>query len=78
MILIMPPWRAWRKHAREPANSPRSVARARGLPGQLSVMSGDVAERTVREAALLLTFGSRPAIKQSLLKDSRQPGRTSA
>lgn len=37
--------------------------------GSSSVMSGDVAERTVREAALLLTFGSRPAIKQSLLKD---------
>jgi hypothetical protein len=33
------------------------------------VISGDIAERTAREAALLLTFGSRPAIKQALLKD---------
>jgi alkylation response protein AidB-like acyl-CoA dehydrogenase len=37
--------------------------------GSSSVLSGDVAERTAREAALLLTFGSRPAIKLALLKD---------
>jgi alkylation response protein AidB-like acyl-CoA dehydrogenase len=37
--------------------------------GSSSVISGDIAERTAREAALLLTFGSRPAIKQALLKD---------
>jgi alkylation response protein AidB-like acyl-CoA dehydrogenase len=37
--------------------------------GSSSVMSGDIAERTTREAALLLTFGSRPAIKKALLKD---------
>lgn len=37
--------------------------------GSSSVLSGDVAERTAREAALLLTFGSRPSIKQALLED---------
>jgi len=37
--------------------------------GSSSVISGDIAERTAREAALLLTFGSRPAIKQALLND---------
>lgn len=37
--------------------------------GSSSVISGDIAERTAREAALLLTFGGRPAIKQALLKD---------
>ncbi|MFY9782384.1 MAG: acyl-CoA dehydrogenase family protein [Acidimicrobiales bacterium] len=34
--------------------------------GSSSVLSGDVAERTSREATLLLTFGSRPAIRASL------------
>lgn len=36
--------------------------------GSSSVIAGDVAERTAREAALLLTFGSRPAIRLTLLK----------
>jgi alkylation response protein AidB-like acyl-CoA dehydrogenase len=36
--------------------------------GSSSVLQGDVAERTAREAALLLTFGSRPAIRRALLE----------
>jgi alkylation response protein AidB-like acyl-CoA dehydrogenase len=35
--------------------------------GSQSAISGDIAERTTREAALLLVFASRPAIKGSLL-----------
>jgi hypothetical protein len=35
--------------------------------GSHSAISGDLAERTTREAALLLVFGSRPAIKEALL-----------
>jgi alkylation response protein AidB-like acyl-CoA dehydrogenase len=35
--------------------------------GSSSVLKGDVAERCQREAALLLTFGSRPAIRDALL-----------
>jgi alkylation response protein AidB-like acyl-CoA dehydrogenase len=35
--------------------------------GSQSAISGDIAERTSREAALLLVFASRPAIKESLL-----------
>ncbi|MCU1362234.1 MAG: uncharacterized protein JWM55_62 [Acidimicrobiaceae bacterium] len=35
--------------------------------GSSSVLHGDVAERTAREATLLLTFGSRPAIRAALL-----------
>ena len=35
--------------------------------GSRSAISGDIAERTSREAALLLVFASRPAIKASLL-----------
>lgn len=35
--------------------------------GSRSAISGDIAERTSREAALLLVFASRPAIKDSLL-----------
>ncbi len=35
--------------------------------GSQSAISGDIAERTSREAALLLVFASRPAIKASLL-----------
>jgi alkylation response protein AidB-like acyl-CoA dehydrogenase len=34
--------------------------------GSQSAISGDIAERTTREAALLLVFASRPAIKESL------------
>ena len=36
--------------------------------GSSSVLAGDLAERTSREAAVLLTFGSRPAIRRSLLE----------
>ena len=36
--------------------------------GSSSVISGGIAERSVREAALLLTFGSRPAIRRELLQ----------
>jgi alkylation response protein AidB-like acyl-CoA dehydrogenase len=36
--------------------------------GSSSVIAGDVAERTAREAALLLTFGSRPTIRRALLE----------
>ena len=35
--------------------------------GSQSAISGDIAERTTREAALLLVFASRPAIKGSLI-----------
>jgi alkylation response protein AidB-like acyl-CoA dehydrogenase len=57
---------------------PRARARASNLAvraagalsvhrGSSAVLQGDVAERTTREAALLLTFGSRPAIRSALL-----------
>ncbi len=36
--------------------------------GSSSVLRGDVAERTTREAALLLNFASRPPIRQALLR----------
>jgi alkylation response protein AidB-like acyl-CoA dehydrogenase len=35
--------------------------------GSQASLAGDVAERTSREASLLLVFGSRPSIKQALL-----------
>ncbi len=35
--------------------------------GSRSAIRGDIAERTTREAALLLVFGSRPPIKDALL-----------
>jgi alkylation response protein AidB-like acyl-CoA dehydrogenase len=35
--------------------------------GSVSVLRGDLAERTNREATLLLAFGSRPAIRSALL-----------
>jgi alkylation response protein AidB-like acyl-CoA dehydrogenase len=35
--------------------------------GSRAAISGDIAERTTREAALLLVFASRPAIKEALL-----------
>jgi alkylation response protein AidB-like acyl-CoA dehydrogenase len=35
--------------------------------GSQSAIAGDIAERTTREAALLLVFASRPAIKKALL-----------
>jgi alkylation response protein AidB-like acyl-CoA dehydrogenase len=35
--------------------------------GSRSAISGDIGERTSREAALLLVFASRPAIKEALL-----------
>ena len=37
--------------------------------GSSSVLEGGVAERTAREAALLLTFASRPSIRQALLEE---------
>jgi alkylation response protein AidB-like acyl-CoA dehydrogenase len=36
--------------------------------GSSSILQGDVAERTNREATLLLAFGSRPAIRSALLE----------
>ncbi len=42
-----------------------ALAVYRGSP---SVLRGDVAERTAREASLLLNFGSRPAIREALLR----------
>jgi alkylation response protein AidB-like acyl-CoA dehydrogenase len=36
--------------------------------GSRAALAGDVAERLSREAAFLLVFGSRPAIKEALLK----------
>jgi hypothetical protein len=36
--------------------------------GSSSALAGSVAERTAREAQVLLTFGSRPAIRHSLLQ----------
>jgi hypothetical protein len=36
--------------------------------GSSSVLEGGIAERTAREAQLLLTFSSRPAIRHSLLQ----------
>ncbi len=36
--------------------------------GSSSVLRGDVGERSTREASLLLSFGSRPAIRHSLLR----------
>jgi hypothetical protein len=36
--------------------------------GSSSVLEESIAERTAREAQLLLTFGSRPAIRDSLLQ----------
>jgi hypothetical protein len=43
-----------------------SVAR-----GSRSALWGDVAERSTREASLLLVFGSRPSIKRALLEELR-------
>ncbi|MGA2124453.1 MAG: acyl-CoA dehydrogenase, partial [Acidimicrobiales bacterium] len=62
-----------------PESMPRARARASELAaraastlcthrGSPSVLRGDVAERTAREAALLLAFGSRPAIRAALLE----------
>jgi alkylation response protein AidB-like acyl-CoA dehydrogenase len=36
--------------------------------GSASVIRGDIAERSVREAALLLTFASRPSIRDELMR----------
>jgi hypothetical protein len=35
--------------------------------GSRSAISGDIAERSTREASLLLVFASRPSIKTALL-----------
>jgi alkylation response protein AidB-like acyl-CoA dehydrogenase len=58
----MPRARARASHLAMRAAGALSVHR-----GSSSVLQGDVAERTTREAALLLTFGSRPAIRSALL-----------
>jgi alkylation response protein AidB-like acyl-CoA dehydrogenase len=61
------------------SNMPAARARANELAvrashavavtrGSSSVLTGDISERTAREAQLLLTFGSRPAIRHSLLE----------
>jgi alkylation response protein AidB-like acyl-CoA dehydrogenase len=42
--------------------------------GSRSALAGDDADRLTREAALLLVFASRPAIKQDLLTRLRRPG----
>lgn len=39
--------------------------------GSRSALWGDVAERSTREASLLLVFGSRPSIKRALLEELR-------
>ena len=36
--------------------------------GSRAALAGDVAERSTREASVLLVFGSRPAIKSELLR----------
>ncbi len=46
----------------------RSSHRLAVVRGSSSALVGDVAERSSREAALLLVFGSRPLIKESLLR----------
>ena len=46
--------------------------------GSQASLAGDVAERTNREAALLLVFGSRPSIKAALLELLSTPHATSA
>jgi alkylation response protein AidB-like acyl-CoA dehydrogenase len=43
--------------------------------GSSSVRSGDIAEQSTREAALLLTFGSRPTIRHALLDELGTTGR---
>jgi alkylation response protein AidB-like acyl-CoA dehydrogenase len=54
------------------ARASELAARAAGAlcvhRGSTSVLRGDVAERTSREATLLLAFGSRPAIREALLE----------
>jgi alkylation response protein AidB-like acyl-CoA dehydrogenase len=71
------------RHDLDTANAeemPRARARASELAvrtalalsvqrGSSSVNSGDIAERSIREAALLLTFGSRPTIRRALLEE---------
>ncbi len=42
--------------------------------GSRSALAGDVAERSTREAGMLLVFGSRPAIRQALLEKFRALG----
>jgi alkylation response protein AidB-like acyl-CoA dehydrogenase len=45
----------------------RAAAALSLATGSSSVVSGSLAERTVREALFLLVFGSRPAIREALL-----------
>jgi hypothetical protein len=45
----------------------RAAGRLVVSTGARSVLAGSTAERLLREAAFLLVFGSRPAIRESLL-----------
>ncbi len=58
----LPAARAWACELAARASARLAVSR-----GSRSALVGDVAERLSREAAFLLVFGSRPAIKESLL-----------
>ncbi|PWJ46317.1 Acyl-CoA dehydrogenase [Quadrisphaera granulorum] len=51
----------------------RAAATLSLTTGSSAVISGSLAERTVREALFLLVFGSRPAIREALL-DGLLPG----
>jgi alkylation response protein AidB-like acyl-CoA dehydrogenase len=56
-----------RARARASALAARAASALCAHRGSSSVLQGDVAERTAREATLLLAFGSRPAIRTALL-----------
>jgi alkylation response protein AidB-like acyl-CoA dehydrogenase len=58
-----------RARARASALAARAASALCVYRGSASVIRGDLAERTNREAALLLAFGSRPAIRAALLED---------
>jgi hypothetical protein len=58
----MPAARAWACELAVRAAHVLAVRR-----GSTSALAGDPAERLTREAAFLLVFGSRPAIKDALL-----------
>jgi alkylation response protein AidB-like acyl-CoA dehydrogenase len=61
-IAAMPGARAWASEFAVRAAHVLAVRR-----GSTSALAGDPADRLLREAAFLLVFGSRPAIKESLL-----------
>lgn len=54
----------------------RAAAALSLATGSSSVISGSLAERTVREALFLLVFGSRPAIREALLDGLLDSGAT--